>query len=109
MRPETLDFLVKHVLLIALLLFIMYKALRATMTDWIMFVNSLHSPGAGIIVAYLMIITGIVMMKIMLYDDGKYIVGGGATLLVKQLDGKTPANREEQEVRETHITEVHDK
>ncbi len=67
---------------------------RANMGDFERLINSLHSPGASVLIGYVLIITGIIMMKIMLYDDGKYIVGSGVTLLVKSLTGTEKAQGE---------------
>lgn len=83
---------ITHTLLIPA--FICFLVWRATVQDFRDFVNALHSPGASILVGYIILLTGIIMMKIMLYDDGKYIVGAGAGILAKSLTGTENANPE---------------
>lgn len=70
-----------------ILLFIVWLVYRTSMQSFQQFVNTLHSPGASVLVGYVLIITGVVMMKIALMEDGKYIVGAGAGILGHALAG----------------------
>jgi hypothetical protein len=75
------------------------------------FCEALNQPGAHILIGYVLVITGVLMMKIMLYDDGKYIVGGGVGILAKALsgtgtngeNGKAPPNSSVAAATEVHI------
>jgi hypothetical protein len=67
--------------------FLCFLVYRTTMPGFRDFCSSLNQPGAHILIAYVLLITGILMMKIMLYDDGKYIVGGAVGILAKSLTG----------------------
>lgn len=73
-------------------LFIMIVIWRASMSSFKQFVDALHSPGSSVMMGYVLLLTGIIMMKVMLYDDGKYVVGAGVSLLVKSLNGTEKAN-----------------
>jgi hypothetical protein len=76
-------------------LFVCYLIHRATMQDFRDFVDTLHRPGASILVSYVLLITGVIMMKIMLYDDGKYVVGVAIGVFAKSLTPSTDTKSEE--------------
>lgn len=79
--------LIKDAHTIIIPLFICVLIWRADMKAFREFIDALHCPGASVLVGYVLVITGVVMMKIMLVDDGKYIIGGGAGILAKSLSG----------------------
>lgn len=72
-------------------IFLCILIFRAKIQSFREFVDALHSPGASVLVGYILVVTGIVMMKIALVDDGKYIIGGGAGILAKSLTGTSNA------------------
>lgn len=72
-------------------IFLVVLIWRTNMQRFREFIDALHSPGMSIICGFALLLIGFVMMKVMLYDDGKYIVGAGTALIIKSLDGKTPA------------------
>lgn len=82
---------------------------RTTMQSFREFIDALHSPGTAIVGGFALLLIGIVMMKVMLYDDGKYIVGAGVGLICKSLDGKTPATPGTTNTAQTATTEQQDK
>ena len=86
MRADIVD-LIKEFHLFLLPMFILLMIYRSNMQAFREFVDALHSPGATVLVGYALIITGVVMMKIALMDDGKYIVGTGAGILAHALAG----------------------
>lgn len=74
-------------ILIAIML---WKLCGIDIPTWNGFLDSLNRKGGHILMGLVLVFVGITMMKIMLYDDGKYIVGAGIGILSRSMGTELP-------------------
>jgi len=84
---------------------LLMKIGRLNLPSWNGFLDSLDRHGGHIFVGFVLMIVGIAMMKIMLYDDGKYIVGLGGGILSRSMGSHSPIPVDPQKGFDTTFTQ----
>lgn len=87
-------------------LMMLWKVRNLDIPTWNGFLDSLNRKGGHILMGLVLMIIGVVMMKIMLYDDGKYIVGAGVGILSRSMgtEEKKPVDPITQSTETTTMT-----